>query len=133
MTSYESLAWSARLGPGSAVRVHARSADSEPELLLAAVRRVAAGGRFIAPALAERMAFEAIELQESARPHERLTHREDQILRLLVRGLSINQVAEQLVISNKTVSTHKARLMRKMDLRSNADLVRYGVQHGLCD
>ena len=106
--------------------------DSEPELLLAAIRKVAAGGRFIDPALAEQMAFEGVSPPRE-RPHESLTDREYQILRLLLRGASLNEVAAQLAISSKTVSTHKAHLMRKMDLRSNADLVRYGMLHGLAD
>ena len=106
--------------------------DSEPELLLAAIRKVAAGGRFIDPALAEQMAFEGVSPPRE-RPHESLTDREYQILRLLLRGASLNEVAAQLAISSKTVSTHKAHLMRKMDLRSNADLVRYGMLHGLSD
>ena len=105
---------------------------SEPELLLAAIRKVAAGGRFIDPALAEQMAFESVSPSRE-RPHESLTDREFQILRLLVRGASLNEVAAQLAISSKTVSTHKAHLMRKMELRSNADLVRYGMLHGLAD
>jgi DNA-binding NarL/FixJ family response regulator len=105
--------------------------DSEPELLLAAIRKVAAGGRFMDPALAELMAFESVAPGE--RPHDCLTDREYQILALLVRGASLNEVAEKLSISNKTVSTHKARLMQKMALRSNAELVRYGVLHGLAD
>ena len=106
--------------------------DSEPELLLAAIRKVAAGGRFIDPALAEEMAFEGVSPPRE-RPHESLTDREYQILQLLLQGASLNEVAAQLAISSKTVSTHKAHLMRKMDLRSNADLVRYGMLHGLSD
>lgn len=106
--------------------------DSEPELLLAAIRKVAAGGRFIDPALAELMAFESVALP-AERLHERLTDREYQILALLVRGASLNEVAEKLSISHKTVSTHKARLMQKMALTTNAELVRYGVLHGLAD
>jgi DNA-binding NarL/FixJ family response regulator len=106
--------------------------DSEPELLLAAIRKVAAGGRFIDPALAELMAFDSV-AAPGERPHDRLTDREYQILALLVRGASLNEVATKLSISNKTVSSHKARLMQKMGLRSNAELVRYGVLHGLAD
>ena len=106
--------------------------DSEPEMLVAAIRRIAAGGRFIDPVLAEQMAFETVAPQPG-RPHEQLTNREFQILCLLVRGASVNEVGVQLAISSKTVSTHKARLMRKMDLQSNAGLVRYGVAHGLAD
>jgi DNA-binding NarL/FixJ family response regulator len=106
--------------------------DSEPELLLAAIRKVAGGGRFIDPALAELMAFDSV-APPGERLHDRLTAREYQILALLVRGASLNEVAAKLSISNKTVSTHKARLMQKMALRSNAELVRYGVLHGLAD
>ncbi|HSV45356.1 MAG TPA: response regulator transcription factor, partial [Ramlibacter sp.] len=106
--------------------------DSEPELVLAAIRKVAAGGRFIDPALAEQMAFDQV-TPSAEQAHDRLTDREYQILILLVRGHSLNDVASQLAISSKTVSTHKARLMQKMALRSNAELVRYGVLHGLSD
>jgi DNA-binding NarL/FixJ family response regulator len=78
------------------------------------------------------MAFDSV-AAPGERPHDRLTDREYQILALLVRGASLNEVATKLSISNKTVSSHKARLMQKMGLRSNAELVRYGVLHGLAD
>jgi DNA-binding NarL/FixJ family response regulator len=106
--------------------------DSEPELLLAAIRKVAGGGRFIDPALAELMAFESV-APPGERPQDSLTDREYQILAMLVRGASLNEVAVKLSISNKTVSSHKARLMQKLALRTNAELVRYGLLHGLCD
>lgn len=105
---------------------------SEPEMLLAAIRKIGAGGRFIDPVLAEQMALETL-APNSQQPHEQLTDREFQILRLLAGGNSVNDVAEQLIISNKTVSTHKVRLMRKMGFRSNADLVRYALVQGLAD
>ncbi|HSV35860.1 MAG TPA: response regulator transcription factor [Ramlibacter sp.] len=105
---------------------------SEPEMLVAAIRKIAAGGRFIEPALAEQMVFDDVQARPQL-PHEQLTNREFQILSLLVRGAGVNEVADQLAISNKTVSTHKARLMRKMNFQSNAELVRYGVAHGLAD
>jgi DNA-binding NarL/FixJ family response regulator len=104
--------------------------DSEPETLMVAIRKVAAGGRFIDPELAEMMAFETGAASQRP-PHELLSERELDILRLLVQGLTVNEIAEQLVISNKTVSTHKARLMQKMNFRNNAEMVRYGLDHGL--
>lgn len=104
--------------------------DRDPETLLAAIRRVAAGGRFIDPILAEQMAFEASGLGRPIR-HDCLSDRELQVLRLFSCGLTVNDIATQLAISNKTVSTHKARLMEKMGFASNADLVRYAVVHGL--
>ena len=106
--------------------------DSRPEILMAAIRKVATGGRFIDPGLAEQMVFEAGD-SGSRPPHELLSDREFHILRLLVRGMSVNDVAEELVISNKTVSTHKARLMLKMNFHNNAELVRYAVAHGLIE
>ncbi len=106
--------------------------DSRPEILMAAVRKVAAGGRFIDPVLAEQMVFETANTGTRP-PHELLSDREFHILRLLVRGVSVNDVAEELAISNKTVSTHKARLMLKMNFRNNAELVRYAVSHGLVE
>jgi DNA-binding NarL/FixJ family response regulator len=105
---------------------------SEPEVLLAALRKVAAGGRFIDPAVAEEMAFDQL-APAADKPHERLTDREFQVLSLLVRGLGVNEVANELAISSKTVSSHKARLMEKLGVRSNAEMVRYGMRHGLSD
>ena len=106
--------------------------DNEPEVLLAAIRKTAAGNRFIDPLLVEEMVFESD--ATDARPaHEQLSNREFHILNLLVRGKTVNDIAHELAISNKTVSTHKARLMQKMNFRSNAELVRYGVAHGLAE
>ena len=106
--------------------------DNEPEVLLAAIRKTAAGSRFIDPLLVEEMVFESD--ATDARPaHEQLSNREFHILSLLARGQTVNDIARELAISNKTVSTHKARLMQKMNFRSNAELVRYGVAHGLTE
>lgn len=104
--------------------------DSDPEMLLAAIRKVASGGRFIDPGLAESMVFDSGENGERP-PHELLSEREFHILRLLVQGKSVNEIADELSISNKTVSTHKARLMQKLNFQNNAELVRYGIAHGL--
>jgi DNA-binding NarL/FixJ family response regulator len=106
--------------------------DNQPQTLLAAIRKVAAGGRFIDPQLAEHMVFDAGEPLQGA-PHERLSAREFAIFRLLVRGHGVNEIAAEFAISNKTVSTHKARLMQKLNCRNNAQLVRYAVSHQLID
>ena len=106
--------------------------DNEPEVLLAAIRKTAAGHRFIDPLLVEDMVFETD--RADARPaHELLSNREFHILSLLVRGKTVNDIAHELAISNKTVSTHKARLMQKMNFHSNAEMVRYGIAHGLSE
>lgn len=106
--------------------------DSDPKNLMVAIRKVAAGGQFVDPRLVERIAFKG-SADHRVPSHLKLTERELQILRLLVRGISSNQIAEELLISNKTVSTHKVRLMKKMDLHNNADLMRYAVVHGLVE
>ena len=106
--------------------------DNDPQTLISAVLRVAGGGRFIDPRLAEQMAFEVDNSAQRA-PHESLSDREFEIFNLLARGRSVNDIAEELVISNKTVSTHKARLMQKMNFVNNAELVRYAVAHNLVD
>jgi DNA-binding NarL/FixJ family response regulator len=105
---------------------------SAQETLMAAIRKVAGGGRFIDPTVAEQMVFEK-PAGSDALPHERLSERELHIMKLLAMGRGINEIAAELFISNKTVSTHKARLMQKMDLQSNAELVRYAADHGLVE
>ena len=106
------------------------SKDSDPEILLEAIRRVAAGGKYIDPDLAERLAFDTL-LPEQRAPHALLSDREFEVFSLLVAGKRVNEIAEQLIISNKTVSTHKLHLMEKMKLASTAELVRYAVEHKL--
>ncbi|MGJ7512888.1 response regulator [Pseudomonas baetica] len=104
--------------------------DRDPETLLAAIRRVAAGGRYIDAALAEQMAFAATGLGPGS-PHDALTDRELQVMRLLASGMSVSRIATELIISHKTVSTHKARLMEKMGFVSTADIVRYAMTQQL--
>lgn len=103
--------------------------DCEPEILLAAIRKVAAGGRFIDPALVDAMVFETG--SPDAPPHEILSDREYQVLQLLAAGHSLNEIGEKLNISAKTISTHKMRLMQKIGLDNNAALMRYAIRHGL--
>jgi len=104
--------------------------DSEMEVLLGAIRRVAGGGKFIAPELAEKLVFD-LSLGSDAAPHSTLSDRELEIFHLLAAGKGVNEIARQLCISNKTVSTHKTRLMEKLNVESTAELVRYALQHGL--
>ena len=107
--------------------------DNPPDILLAAIRKVAAGGRFIDPILAQTLIFDTDPEIAGKLPHASLSEREFEIFSLLARGKSVNDIAELLCISNKTVSTHKSRLMDKMAFACNADLVRYALQHRLVD
>lgn len=104
--------------------------DSEPDILVAAIRKVAAGGKYIVPELAEKMVFDVTSPGEQL-PHMQLSNRELEVFRLLTTGKSVNDIAEALCISNKTVSTHKVHLMDKLKLSSMAELMRYAMQHDL--
>jgi DNA-binding NarL/FixJ family response regulator len=103
--------------------------DSDPEVLLTAIRKLASGGRFIDPKLVDAIIFETH--SGDAPPHEILSDREFQVLQMLASGKSINDIAEALALSAKTISTHKMRLMQKLGLANNAELIRYAIRHGL--
>jgi DNA-binding NarL/FixJ family response regulator len=104
--------------------------DSDPEILLEAVRKVAGGGKYIDPLLAKQLAYDAL-FPELHAPHTLLSEREFEVFRLLVAGNHVNDIALQLAISNKTVSTHKQHLMEKIKVSNTADLVRYAIEHEL--
>lgn len=97
--------------------------DHNADTLLAVINKVAKGGRYLDPRIAEQLAFANAEQRGTGL--DSLSAREFQVLRLLADGLSVNQVAERLAISNKTVSTHKTRLMEKMGFTCNADIIRF--------
>ena len=104
--------------------------DCEHHMLLAAARKVAAHGNYLDPAIAEKMALDATSTAPGP-PHTLLSARELEVLRLLTTGLGVNAIAAQLAISDKTVSTHKARLLEKLNLSSIAELMRYAMQYDL--
>lgn len=105
---------------------------SAPETIISAIRRIAAGGRHISRALAETLALEIDPFRDKA-PHELLSERETQVLRMLAGGQSIADIATQLCLSANTISTHKHRLMKKLGVGSNAELVRYALSAGLAE
>lgn len=108
------------------------SKGSAEDILMLAIRKVAAGGRFIDSSTTEQLILNLPASGTSA-PHECLSPRELQVMKRLAQGRSVTEIAAELLISDKTVSTHKVRLMRKLNLRSNAELVRCAVDHGLVD
>ncbi|HKR39924.1 MAG TPA: response regulator transcription factor [Paraburkholderia sp.] len=103
--------------------------DSDPDVLLAAIRKLADGGRFIDPKLVDAMVFE--QHTGDVPPHEILSDREFQVLQMLASGKSINEIAGTCALSAKTISTHKMRLMQKLGLSNNAEVIRYAIRHGL--
>ena len=100
--------------------------DSAAELLVVAIRKIAAGGVHVGEAAAASL----LQSGEKA-PHEALSDREFEVLRLLVEGLSPTEIGERLHLSVKTVSTHKTRILEKLNLGSTAELVRYALEHRL--
>ncbi len=106
--------------------------DGAPEQLVAAVRKVLAGGRYITAELGEAL---AAELNAGAtRPtHDQLSPREFQILRLLATARTVKEIAAELSLSVNTVSTHRMRLLKKLGLAGNVELTRYALQHGLVE
>jgi two-component system, NarL family, uhpT operon response regulator UhpA len=102
-----------------------------PSEILQALRKVAAGEVYITRELANKMALDALTGQAEDLPHARMTKREYEIFLDLARGLSVGEIADKLCVSSKTVSTHKARLMDKLDAHSISDLVRYALSQDL--
>ena len=104
----------------------------EPVEIAVAVRRVAQGQRYITPVVAELLATQVITPTPGGL-HEQLSARELQVFLKLAQGCSAGQVAAELSLSAKTVSTYRARLMRKLEARSNSDLTYYALKHRLLD
>lgn len=106
--------------------------ESAPSQLEQAIRKIAGGGAYISPEVAEQLALGAMP-GSTANPHESLSDREFEVFRLLAAGESVTDIASRLKLSVKTVSTHKANLMHKMGLNNASELVRYAIKHELAD
>lgn len=106
--------------------------ESPAEELVGAIQKVVAGGRYISPALAERMAsYLNVDVKQA--PHERLTDREFLILRAIASGKPVGQIAKEFSLSVSTVSTYRTRILEKMHLKNNAELMHYAMRKGLVD
>lgn len=103
--------------------------DSAPDSLIAAARRVAEGKKYISPDLAEKLAGGLVGTQRET--HEELSQREFQILCMIASGKTLVAIADELHISTKTVTSYRARILEKMGVATNADLIRYVTEHGL--
>jgi two-component system invasion response regulator UvrY len=106
--------------------------ESVPEELKEAVRKVAMGGRYVSATLAEKL---AVDLRAGADTplHELLSDREFQVLRMIASGKSVKDIADDLSLSVKTVSTYRARILEKSGMKTNAELIRYALQSQLVD
>ncbi|HVN70555.1 MAG TPA: response regulator transcription factor [Desulfomonilia bacterium] len=106
--------------------------SSAPDELISAIRKVASGGRYISPTLAERLTYELD--RDLSRPlHESLSDREYQVMRMIASGKAIKEIASDLCLSIKTVSTYRSRIFEKLGIGNNAALVLYAVQNKLID
>ena len=119
-----------------AVRVLKRGAagymtkESAPDELVGAIKKVLAGGRYVSASLAEKLAsYVSSDAQKP--PQESLSDREFQVLRLIASGKAVSEIARELSLSVKTISTYRARLLEKMDMKNNAELTHYAVQSNL--
>ncbi len=106
--------------------------ETAPKELVTAIRRVLDGGRYVSAALAEKLASD-LSAGAARLPHERLSGREFEVLRMIASGKTVSQIAEELHLSVTTVSTHRARLLEKMGMANNAELMRYAMSNGLVD
>ena len=106
--------------------------ESAPEELLTAIRRILRGGRYISPSVGETLADDLGRPAEHL-PHHGLSDREFEIMCLLASGKRASEIAEHLHLSVKTVSTYRARVLQKLNLRTTAEIMRYAIKHGLVD
>jgi DNA-binding NarL/FixJ family response regulator len=106
--------------------------EGAPGQLVAAIRKVAAGGKYISAAVAEKLAWE-VERRKQPATHEDLSNREFEILRFIASGKTVSQIAQDLHLSVKTVSTYRMRLLTKLNMKSNAELTHYAIRGGLVD
>ena len=106
--------------------------ESAPEELVKAIRKVVSGGRYVSPRLAEKLAFE-IDSGSDKLLHETLSDREFQVMRMMASGQTVKEIAAELALSVKTISTYRARILDKMNLHTNAELIHYAIQNQLIE
>ncbi len=106
--------------------------ESASEELVGAVKKIVQGGRYVSPSLAEKMAmYLTVDLKK--KPHENLSDREFQVMRLIASGKTVREIAEENSLSVKTVRTYRQRIFEKMSLKRNAELTRYAIEHHLME
>lgn len=106
--------------------------DKAPEVLLIAIKKVLHGEKYISEALAQKTALYVIS-EAPELLHETLSDREYQVLRMIASGKTIKEIGDALFLSARTVSTYRSRLLEKMNMKSNTELLRYAVEHKLLD
>ena len=103
---------------------------SAPQELIGAIRKASRGGKYVTASLAEKLAFE-LDADTEKPPHETLSNREYQVMLMLASGKTVGEIAEELCLSAKTISTYRTRIMEKMGMKKNAELTLYAVKNNL--
>jgi DNA-binding NarL/FixJ family response regulator len=106
--------------------------ESAPDELIVAIRKVSEGRKYVTPSLAEKLAI-SLELGEEKAPHELLSDREYQVMCMVASGKTIKEIADELSLSVKTISTYRSRILEKLSLKTNAAITHYAVQNRLVD
>ena len=106
--------------------------ESAPDELIVAIRKVSEGRKYVTPSLAEKLAI-SLELGEEKAPHELLSDREYQVMCMIASGKTIKEIADELSLSVKTISTYRSRILEKLSLKTNAAITHYAVQNRLVD
>jgi DNA-binding NarL/FixJ family response regulator len=104
--------------------------ESACDQLITAIRKVCTGGKYISPGLAEKLAND-LAADNNLSPHEKLSDREYQVMRMIGSGKTVGEIARELCLSEKTISTHRARILEKMEMKSNAQLTYYAIHNNL--
>jgi two-component system invasion response regulator UvrY len=104
--------------------------ESAGDELVAAVRKALAGGKYVTASLAEKLAT-GLHSEIQSDPHDALSNRELEVLRLISLGKTLKEIAAELALSDKTIATYRARISSKLGLGTNVELARYAYQHGL--
>ncbi len=106
--------------------------ESAPEELIRAILKIHGGGKYVSESLAETLAFDL--KQDVKKPlHETLSDREYQVMCLIAKGRSLKDIADDLFLSSKTISTYRARIMEKMDMKTNSEVIRYAIKKRLVE
>jgi len=106
--------------------------ESAPDELITAIRKVSVGRKYVSSSLAEKLALE-LEIDREKPPHETLSDREYQVMCMITSGRTVKDIAEELFLSEKTISTYRARILEKMNMKNNIELTHYAIKHGLVE
>jgi len=106
--------------------------DSPRAELVKAINKVIAGGRYVSPTLTEKLLF-AMERDTNGLPHEALSNREFEVMRLIASGKTVSEIADLLSLSDRTISTYRARILEKMGMKTNAELTHYAIKNGVVE